>query len=72
LAAATERYEQRAAHVQHLASGLQLGTGNFNAFGQKREDEGSAARELQRAVAPRQAELAAWTPVAILRVIINT
>ncbi len=58
--------------MQHLASGLQLGAGNFNAFGQKCEDEWGAARELQRRVAPRQPELSAWTPVAILRTIVST
>lgn len=58
--------------MQHLASGLQLGAGNFNAFGQKCEDEWGAARQLQRAVAPRQPELTAWTPVAILRTIVST
>jgi hypothetical protein len=67
LAAAANRHQQGAAHVQHLARGLQLGAGDFNAFGQKCEDERGAAGQLQRAVAPCQPELTAGTPVAILR-----
>ncbi len=70
LATSTNSHEQRAAHMQHLASGLQLRASDLDALGQQCQDEGRAARELQRTVAPRQAKLAAGAPIAILRRIV--
>ena len=71
LASATSWHEQTAAHVQHLAGGLQLRARDLDAFGQKRQHKWRAARELKGAVTPSQPKLAAWASFTILQPIVK-